>query len=555
MNRALTYLYFCLLKRRMQEVCLSLRRPTKLIAFAALACFLAFLFHYRDRPELARLVRPECLVGGALVMLGGSLFKGFMQRGLVFDPPDVEFLFTGPFTQNQVVLYRLLPNYLFALAQGLVFLALFAPHLKHPAACAACLILFQIACFHIAAGAAIYAGGISDRLHHRIRCMMLAAYFVLTGVYFRAAWDIPIVPGFVAAPLAQLLFYPAVTLSDVATAPPARQWSLALTASPSFWTRESWGLALYLAVFAAGALATLAQLLKLKAGVFETSLSATTRVAENRRRLEQGRPLAAVEPHQPVSMGLPQTRLFGGGGAIVWKNLVAARRSRREIVLALAFTTIYTAFLVGLRWAMHRLGSQGGELGEQQLRDFDLSLFSLMVALPFFLQRTFPFDFRRDGHHLLSFRTLPVSAFALVLAEIAVPTLCCLAFQSVGVAVLMCFARFDWIVIVLVLLAFPAIVLAVNCVWNLHYLLSAAKRAGGGAHSDTAVGTLMTVVLSFLVFFPAGWAGPEIGRHIKGPFGDAAGLATALAVQYGVDFLLLLALAELFQRSNLSRDS
>ena len=67
-------------------------------------------------------------------MLVGSLIKGFWQRGLVFEPPDIEFLFTSPFTQRQIVCYRLLPNYLYALVQGLVLAALFAPHLVASAA-------------------------------------------------------------------------------------------------------------------------------------------------------------------------------------------------------------------------------------------------------------------------------------------------------------------------------------------------------------------------------------------------------------------------------------
>src|SRR5882672_3845909 len=129
MNRALTYLWSALLKRKALHYIRGLRRPTTLIGFAALAFFLFCLFRFRREEWRAHLVRPEILIGGALVMLGGSLFKGFLQRGLVFEPPDVQFLFTSPFTQRQIVFYRLLPGYLFAIAQSLVFLALFAPHL------------------------------------------------------------------------------------------------------------------------------------------------------------------------------------------------------------------------------------------------------------------------------------------------------------------------------------------------------------------------------------------------------------------------------------------
>src|SRR5262245_58369727 len=97
----------------------------------------------------------------------------------------------------------------------------------------------------------------------------------------------------------------------------------------------------------------------------------------------------------------------------------------------------------------------------------------MLGFLAFLLQRTLPFDFRCDGHHLVGFRTLPVPAFALALAEIAVPTGFCLLFQALGIAALMIFAGFHWATMLLVLFAFPAIALAVNAVWNLQYLLAA----------------------------------------------------------------------------------
>ena len=59
---------------------------------------------------MGQLIRRENLIGGALVMLGGSVFKGVLQRGLACEPADVQFLFTSPFTERQIIMYRLLPN-------------------------------------------------------------------------------------------------------------------------------------------------------------------------------------------------------------------------------------------------------------------------------------------------------------------------------------------------------------------------------------------------------------------------------------------------------------
>ena len=98
MSPALLYLWWTLLKRRTHSFARDLRRPTKLIGFAALVGLVGFLFYFREHEFVGQLVRRETAIGCGLIMLGGSVFKGFLRRGLAFEPADVEFLFTGPFT-------------------------------------------------------------------------------------------------------------------------------------------------------------------------------------------------------------------------------------------------------------------------------------------------------------------------------------------------------------------------------------------------------------------------------------------------------------------------
>jgi hypothetical protein len=296
-------------------------------------------------------------------------------------------------------------------------------------------------------------------------------------------------------------------------------------------------------------------LLRLRADIFEASLAATGRTGEKRLRIRQGRSLIiAAETHRP-SAGLPKPRLFRGVGAVIWKNLVVASRSKRELVLASGFTLIYIGFLIALRWLLYREMSQGGQLPAQEVMDFDKVIGGMLCLLVFLLQRAFPFDFRRDGAHLVGFRTLPFSPLALALAELAVPTAFCLAFQAAGIAGLMMCGSFGWTMSLLLLLGCPAVALGLNGVWNLHYLLAAAKRAGGKADSASPVALLMVVTLSFLIFYPAGWTALQVGRHTFGSFGELPAIATWLGVQYAVDFILVLMLAKLFQHFEVSRDN
>jgi hypothetical protein len=61
----------------------------------------------------------------------------------------------------------------------------------------------------------------------------------------------------------------------------------------------------------------------------------------------------------------------------------------------------------------------------------------------------------------------------------------------------------------------------------------------------------MVVALSFVIFFPAGWTSAQL---FDLNLGFAATTAGSLAVQYFVDFILVLGLAKLFQRFEVSRD-
>ena len=516
MNRALFYLWFALLKRRSLCFCLSLRRPARLIGVVALAALFSALFHYRRNEIFGHLVKPQSLFGGALIMMCGSAFKGFLQRGLVFDPPDLEFVFTGPFTEKQVILYRLLPGYVFAIGQALGFGLLLAAHLPHPVLAAACIVLFQSACFHVSAGVAVVSGKMSATRHHRVRWMLLATYLVLTLLYLRIAWDIRMVPQALTSIPAQLLFYPAINLPESGMALLQQTWITGIFSGKGASTPISWQSVFYFIFFLSMAAGTLAILLRYKGNLFETSILATTRVAEKRSRIEQGKSPSAPGMEKMESVRLIEFHGFQGAGAIVWKNLLVASRCRRELLLAFAFTLVFTAPLVAMLKTYRQFVSLGGAENVRDISGFNLGIALMLAVLPFILQRTFPFDFRKDGPHLLGLRALPFSGWAVVLAELAVPTILALAFQGMGVALLVVFARFDWDALLLISLSFPAVTLALNCVWNLYYLLSAAKSVSGEKQFATAAGTLMVVSLSFLIFFPAAWTAIHVGQSLSG---------------------------------------
>ncbi len=551
MNAALFYLYFSLLRRRILRFLSELRRPAKLLGWTAPLALFAWLYYYRQSEFFTGLFKWQAMTGCALVMLAGSLCKGFFQRGIIFDPPDTEFLFIGPFTTRQILFYRLLPNYLYAFLQSVFVTLLFGSRLAHPFLFAVDFSLFQIGCFHLAAGAAIFSGSLPFARYQRLCWVLLASVLVLTLIYLRAAFDIRVLPRFLTSEMARLFFYPAVTFAEIGSLQPLHDVSRALIESAT--TRHAAAQLGYLFLTTLAALGGLHLLLACNHNIYEAAIACTTERARKLEARRHGRRIAANTAK--TSLALPRFPFFRGAGALFWKNMVAARRSKRSLLLSLGFTAVVVLPLTAILKLEQGLVSDGVTGLELEARQVHFGVAVFFASLAFLLQRSSPFDFRRDGVHLMNFRTLPFSANATTMSELAVPILLCLAFQSLGIISLLVYGRFNsplgtaraMAELVAVVLSYPAVAIAVNAIWNTHYLLSNAHRSG----STTAVGTLVIASLSLLVFFPAGWIAAHLFRQTSSLLWTVGGFA---AVQYAVDLLLIKYVARLFQKTEISRE-
>jgi hypothetical protein len=63
------------------------------------------------------------------------------------------------------------------------------------------------------------------------------------------------------------------------------------------------------------------------------------------------------------------------------------------------------------------------------------------------------------------------------------------------------------------------------------------------------------VALSFLIFYPAGWTALRLGRCLPDQSGIQLPLGVALIVQYGIDLVLLVFLAKLYDRVEVSQET
>jgi hypothetical protein len=114
MNTALGFLFYRLSGRRFVRWLNSLRHPGRLLGLVSCVAGFGLLFRFRDADFVQELVKSTPM--GLVIALAGfvSLIRGLMQKGIPFDPPDMEYLCCGPFSHRAVLFYRLLPSYLSA---------------------------------------------------------------------------------------------------------------------------------------------------------------------------------------------------------------------------------------------------------------------------------------------------------------------------------------------------------------------------------------------------------------------------------------------------------
>ncbi len=544
MNRALLYLERVHWQRRGGAFLRGLRRPTRLLGLMAAVGAGALLVRLRGLPTFDALCRlPSLLILGS-VLLAATTFRAFMRRGLGLTRAEAEFVLSGPFETRELLLYRWLPAYAYSLLTGAAFLALFRTHLENPLLTAATLTAFQIACHHLASAVALYADSLPDSAYRRLRPMVVGAAGLLFAVgagaivlaskamYLTSPLPAPL-ETLLTAGWARLAFWPQVDLLDLGTAPALRDASLGLV-NPLLET-SSLALCQWAGFFSLGAAALLSPRLAYRfGGGFRERRDADPIVeaqggdpATKFRGSESGLGEAAR------SAGIPALRAFRGAGSMAWKNLLNARRSIREVAYGFIVTAVYSAavfcFLDGY---------------ESEILVSAVALY--LGFLPLLLHRAFPFDFRADGTRLWEHHTLPFPPVAHAAGQLAIPCALMLICQALAVLTFCLLGQAPPAkTLGFMAASYPAIIVALSAAGNLHFLFFLPK--GGSDGSSEGSGALPRAL--FAVGLTALAVGPAILTYFKlNPRGTANALNGAIAVQYALDLVLILMLAQLFKR-------
>lgn len=472
--------------------------------------FAAFFFAFMARGSHATPMEPESLVAavtlGTLVMFLSGAFFSTGEKIIAFTPAEVDFLFPGPFTRRQLLLFIMARNIGGELT-GAFFISLIL--IRHTGSWftgyAAVLLALVFAnllsmAVRLTASAAAVPEGFLRR--HGVRIAMLfavAGYAAHKGLATRLpghlSWET--LRAVINTAFAPLTVFGRVAAADSATA--FGLWAVA-------------GVTL-------NALLVLA-VLRLDRASAETLLAASQRVQRLQRvqgEIPSGHATASTAFRFPWAAGC---------GPNAWRQTVALRRRAGRVLTSAAFAVIVFSAL-------------SATLSKTAAAAHSVSAYAFLAPALYFilvnLVRAVAVDFRSDVEQLACLKTLPLTPFQIAAGQLAVPVV---TVSAIAAAMLLAAA---WIARTpALLLAIPWLVpvtLVLIAIENTAFLLFPSASASGTGDTH-AVGRRMVVLfVSSTTLAVLGIAAAGVGAAVAlatppvlwPPYCGAWGIFTLLA--------------------------
>lgn len=499
-HRALLYV----LIRRLKNTLFRLKeRPTRLILILLLVgLFILAVVLGRAAGEPQTTSRLPVLVSLLALYLMLSIFGGLGEPGPILPPADVDFVLPGPFSRRHILAYHLMRNYVQMLLLGL-FYALFlgAAEAPNPVLAYFGVVLCLVVATQLQTGMTMLSAALSERVFGRLRLVSrillvgalgVAAVLAVAGI--AGSGDVPAtLRVLMATHVARILFYPAVAVGDIATAP-------------------TFGAALIPLLGLIGCVVgTFALVLLFPVNFVET---AATRVERKQR-------LASRAGSRRRSARQSRHPLFLGAGAVTWLNGLTLRR-RLRMVVSVLIMLLFVMLFAGVR------STQEGRGDLPQVLVL-LAIFPLLAPLPL--------GFKGHRDHLEAFKTLPVNPTRLAFAEVLVPSLVLWVLQASIVGVLVAAGRVDAMWLGAAIVVYPVLDVGMIALSDVFQLGRDPRQMG------FFVATLQMMAMTATVI-PAVIAGAVVYTLTRNAF-DAG--AVGVAVHLAVDGLLLYILGRRFR--------
>ncbi|MHB1555920.1 MAG: putative ABC exporter domain-containing protein [Isosphaeraceae bacterium] len=429
---------------------------------------------------------------------------------LHFTTSEVDFLFPGPFTRRELLLYKLvrwgIGIMLASLVLALSPLSLaFRGRLPTFVGVALAMIFIKLS------GLAVMLTRlmIAEAAHTKMRRIALALVGILvatglaqvfgrsSGIAYRA-----LASDFESTWMGWILLSPFLVFRNAAM---AERWF------PDLLVWGTAGLAID------GALVTL--VLKLDADYLEWSTAISQAVYERVQRMQRTGGMVVTTGRRP-GRGLPRLPWIAGAGPVAARQIVLTARLSRGVV-----TMIVLGGLVLLGWTWLR---PGGTVGGIPAPSFGLGALAYFM---FIFQLALPVAFRGDIDHLDVLKALPIRPAAVAAGELAGCAAVFALIQLVAMGVYgVSTGTLGAPMISVAMLLFPVDVIILG-VSSLAFLIYPVRRTQPGAAADanTLGRGLMNLIIQGLMMFPL--------------LGVAAGLAAMAYLVSGQSLVIMTAAA------------
>ncbi|MFH1738281.1 MAG: putative ABC exporter domain-containing protein [bacterium] len=366
----------------------------------------------RADPEIGRAFAPLVL----LVFCVMTVLTSIGEKAIYFDPSDVDFLFAGPFTRRELLVYKLASGIL-----GAVFFALFMSVFILRAATwwiAVYVGLFLSVLFvqFLSTAVVLIRQTVSQYSYTWVRKLVLG---ILIGLIALGLWQAMVAVGW--RDVMQLLRRFRESWAGICLLAPFDVFGRTITAETLFpeflgWASLALGMDLVL----------LFLVIRLDANYLEAAVAISEKVYTRMQRARRGGPAAVSINRRAVRLRLPHPPWLGGIGPIAWRQLTTAvRSSGSQIFLLIIIAVTAGPFLISM------LGNHDDVLKAKGMVFVPVG-FAAWLSLWFTM--IVPFDFRSDLDRMEWLKMLPVRPVTIVLGQLAAPTLifCVLEFLLFG---------------------------------------------------------------------------------------------------------------------------
>jgi hypothetical protein len=350
-------------------------------------------------PETVRSIAPLLL----LVMCILTLIGGGGDKSISFTQGEINFLFPGPFTRRELLLYKLTRTLIGALLSGLVFsIAL----LQHASTRLAAFIGGVLAMGFVQLLTLVFsllAQSIGTRAYTLARKIILFGVFAALVVPMASSGREAFRNGFLEGAKA----VGQSTAGKVVLAPMVPFVRTFAAQSPS--ELATWGMT-SLAINAG----LLVLLLRLDADYREASLAASQRIFDRLERMRRGQIVANTSSAGAKRRRLPMFPWLGGAGPTAWRQFTTALRTSRG--------TLFFLLIMSCSVAPAFLAAKGNAA-------IPIATASLWMTV--ILSMMLKFDFRGELEQMDWMKTLPISPTAMAAGQLAAPVVVLTIVQTI----------------------------------------------------------------------------------------------------------------------------